>query len=165
MKIFMKLPLKRSLIYLTPSQTLSFWKFNLIVKQSRKKISNYHFKLLLCRCPLAKQVESFYYPEKRKWFSFMILYEKSETQIWIIYNWNVFSNWRMNIYLSVFHINNFVIKQKPLEHFSGCGTRLWSLAWSNGSRRCYYFHQNGLMKDDLFHRAASVNWPHFDWRP
>jgi hypothetical protein len=63
----------------------------------------------------------------------------------------------MNIYLSVFQINNFVVKQKPLEHFSGCGTRLWFLAWSNGSRRYYYFHQNGLMKDDLFHRAALVN--------
>ena len=108
----------------------------------------------------------------------MIFYEKSKTQIWIIYNWNVFSNWRMNIYLSVFQINNFVVKQKPLEHFSGCGTRLWSLTWSNG-----YFHwlnpeaaflHNGLMKGDGHRQAISdlmlllANWPHCvrpSWRP
>ena len=43
MKIFMKLPLKRSLIYLTPSQTLSFWKFNLcnckVIKKKDKQFS------------------------------------------------------------------------------------------------------------------------------
>ena len=64
MKIFMKLPLKRSLIYLTPSQTLSFWKFNLIVKQSRKKISSSHFQLFLrplspCRASGASTIRKY----------------------------------------------------------------------------------------------------------